>query len=432
MPSVSGKTLVAAMLIASMAMGCASNPSPSGAPAAVPAAAVTAGSARVDRARIDMTLKGFIDRGELVGSSALVYEKGRESYFGAFGLADREAGKPMARDTLVQIFSMTKPVTGVALLTLYEKGRFDLDDPVAKFLPEMANLRVYAGEDSSGKSVLETTARPVTIRDLMRHTAGLVSGDDTSKLGELFRKADPMNVDNTLAEMAKRLGTVPLSYQPGTRWLYSNAVDVQAFLVERLSGEPFDQFLRTHIFEPLRMNDTSYLVPPAKRPRLAAMYTRNDDGTMVRMEDEPAFGFNTREHALKPGGYGLVSSLDDYMRFARMLLNEGELDGARILKPETVRLIATNVLAESITERSWLPSKGQVGFGIDVAVRLAPPASAEENPGEVGEFFWDGAANTLFWVDPRNQIAAVLFTQYRPFGQLPVSLHKAMRDAIYR
>jgi CubicO group peptidase (beta-lactamase class C family) len=428
MPAASRKPLIAVLLSASMAVGCSSNPSPSGAPAAT----ATARSARVDRARIDMTLKGFVERGELVGTSALVYEKGREAYFGAFGLADREAGKPLARDALVQIFSMTKPVTGVALMTLYEKRRFDLDDPVAKFLPEMANLRVYAGADSSGKSLLETTARPVTIRDLMRHTAGLVPADDTSKVGELFRKADPMNVDNTLAEMAKRLGRVPLLYQPGTRWLYSNAVDVQAYLVERLSGEPFDVFLQKHIFDPLRMHDTSYLVTAEKRARLAAMYTRTDDGAMVRMQDEPAFGFNTREHALKPGGSGLVSTLDDYMRFARMLLDEGELDGARILKPETVRLMATNALADSITDRSWLPSKGQVGFGIDLAVRLAPPASAEENSGEVGEFFWDGAANTLFWVDPRNQIAAVLFTQYRPFGGLPVSLHKAMRDAIYR
>jgi CubicO group peptidase (beta-lactamase class C family) len=423
-PKLTFAVAIAAAILAS----CATGPAPSEAPSA----ATTATVARVDRARIDMTLKGFIDRGEIVGTSALVYEHGREAYFGAFGMADREAGKPMSRDTLVQIFSMTKPVTGVALMTLYDERRFALDDPVSKYVPELEGLRVYAGEDSNGAPRLEPLVRPVTIRDLMRHTAGLASGDDDSPVGEMFRKADPMNVNNTLEEMARRLGRVPLLYQPGNRWLYSPSVDVQALLVERLSGQRFDQFLQKRIFDPLRMHDTGYLVPPEKRARLAAMYTRTDVGRMVRMEDEPAFGFNTREQVLKPGGWGLVSTLDDYMRFARMMLNEGELDGARILKPETVRLMATNALAESVTDRSWLPSKGQVGFGIDLAVRDLPPANAEENAGEVGEFFWDGAANTLFWVDPRNEIAAVLFTQYRPFGMLPVSLHKAMRDAIYR
>jgi len=423
-PKLTLATVVAASILASCATGSTQPEAPS---------ATTAGTvSHLDPARIDMTLKGFIERGELVGTSALVFQHGGEAYFGAFGMADREAGKPMSRDTLVQIFSMTKPVTGVALMTLYDERRFGLDDPVSKYVPELEGLRVYAGQDSNGAPRLEPLARPVTIRDLMRHTAGLASGDDASPVGELFRKADPMNVNNTLEEMARRLGQVPLLYQPGERWLYSPAVDVQALLVERLSGQRFDQFLQKRIFDPLRMHDTAYLVPPEKRARLAAMYTRTDTGKMVRMPDEPAFGFNTREQVLKPGGSGLVSTLDDYMRFARMLLNEGELDGTRILKPETVRLMATNALPESITDRSWLPSKGQVGFGIDFAVRVFPPASAEENSGEVGEFFWDGAANTLFWVDPRNDLAAVLFTQYRPFGFLPVSLHKAMRDAIYR
>jgi CubicO group peptidase (beta-lactamase class C family) len=413
---------LAAALVALMLGACASAPrTPPGAP-----------NSLIDRARIDAALEGFIEREELVASSALIFEHGREAYFGAFGHADREVGKPMARDTLVQIFSMTKPVTGVALMTLYDKGLFQLDDPLAKYAPEFADLQVYAGQDGSGAPLLEKPARPVTIRDLMRHTAGLVANDDaTSPVAALYRAADPMNRDITLAEMAKRLGRVPLSYQPGTRWAYSRAVDVQAFLVERLSGQRFDQFLQAQIFGPLGMKDTSYFVPKNKHRRLAAMYTRNDDGSMVRMEDEEAFGFNTREHALKPGGAGLVSSLDDYMRFARMLLNGGELGGVRILRPETVKLMATDSLPATITERSFLPSKGQVGFGIDVAVRVASPASAQENSGEVGEFFWDGAANTLFWVDPQNEIAAVVFTQYRPFGRLPVSLHKAVRDAVY-
>ncbi len=391
-----------------------------------------AANSLIDRARIDAALEGFIEREELVGTSGLIFEHGREAWFGAFGLADREVGKPMTRDTLVQIFSMTKPVTGVALMTLYEKGLFRLDDPLAKYAPEFADLQVHAGQDAAGAPRLEKPARPVTIRDLMRHTAGLLDGDDeTSAVAAMYRAADPFDHDVTLAEMAKRLGRLPLSYQPGTRWAYSKAVDVQAFLVERLSGQPFDEFLQARIFGPLGMQDTSYVVPKNKQHRLAAIYERQDDGSMVRMEDEEAFGFNTREHALKPGSWGLVSSLDDYMRFARMLLGGGELDGVRILQPETVKLMATDMLPASITDRSWLPGKGQVGFGIDVAVRIAAPASAQESSGEIGEFFWDGAANTLFWVDPQNEIAAVLFTQYRPFGRLPLSLHKAFRDAVY-
>jgi CubicO group peptidase (beta-lactamase class C family) len=418
---------LAAVLTAFVLAAC-TTPSQTRAPAA---------NSLIDRGRIDAALEGFIERGELVGTSALIFEHGREAYFGAFGLADREVGKPMARDTLVQIFSMTKPVTGVALMTLYEKGLFQLDDPLAKYAPEFADLQVYfgevrgAGEPGPGGLLLYDPERPVTIRDLLRHTSGFADDEDQSRAGAIFRAEDPQNRDNTLAELAKRLARVPLLFSPGTQWRYGPSVDVQAYLVERLSGQRFDQFLQEHIFGPLRMKDTSYVVPQNKQRRLAAMYRRNDDGSMVRMEDEEAFGFNTREHALKPGGWGLVSSLDDYMRFARMLLNGGELDGARILRPETVQLMATDMLPGSITELSWLPSKGQVGFGVDFAVRTSSPASAQESSGEVGEFFWDGAANTLFWVDPRNEIAAVLFTQYRPFGRLPLSLHKAFRDAVY-
>jgi CubicO group peptidase (beta-lactamase class C family) len=412
---------LAAALTAFILAAC-TTPSPTRSPAA---------NSLIDRGRIDAALEGFIAREELVGTSALIFEHGREAYFGAFGLADREIGKPMARDTLVQIFSMTKPVTGVALMTLYEKRRFQLDDPLAKYAPEFASLKVYAGQDASGAPLLVDPVRPVTIRDLLRHTSGFADDDDPSPVGAMFRAEDPQNRDNTLAETAKRLARVPLLFSPGSQWRYGPSVDVQAYLVERLSGQRFDQFLQQHIFGPLRMRDTSYVVPQNRHRRLAAVYRRNDDGSMVRMEDEEAFGFNIREHARKPGTSGLVSSLDDYMRFARMLLHGGELEGVRILRPETVKLMATDSLPASLTDRSWLPGKGQVGFGIDFAVRIASPASAQESSGEIGEFFWDGAANTLFWVDPQNEIAAVLFTQYRPFGQLPLSLHKAFRDAVY-
>jgi CubicO group peptidase (beta-lactamase class C family) len=381
------------------------------------------------RARLDSTLRWFASSGTIAGVSALVFEKGREVYFGAFGMADREAQRPMRRDAIVQIFSMTKPITGVALMTLYEQGKFQLDDPLAKYAPELAKLRVYAGVDATGAPLLVPTRRPVTIRDITRHTAGFATSGDNPGVGPLLKAADPLNRNNTLAEFARKLGTVPLWFQPEERWEYGPSVDVQAFLVERLSGEPFEQYVREHVLDPLGMRETRYLVPEGDRVRLAAMYNRHEDGTLSRVPDESAFSFNTRHWPLTPGSYGLTSTLDDYQRFARMLVNGGTLDGARILRPETVRLMATNHLSDTITQRSWLPSKGQVGFGIDFAVRLRPPASAEENNGVVGEFFWDGAASTLFWVDPVNQLTAVLFVQLMPFDG--VRLHKSFRDAIY-
>jgi CubicO group peptidase (beta-lactamase class C family) len=387
------------------------------------------GAGLVEKAKIDAALSGLTNSGALVGVSALVYEDGREAYFGAFGQADREAGRAMTRDTLVQIYSMTKPITGVALMSLYEAGKFQLDDPLAKYAPEFANLRVYAGIDTHGEVVYEPLRRPVTIRDITRHTAGFYAGTDHMPVGEIYRAADPTSISNTLAQEAKKLGSVPLLFQPGSRWLYGASVDVQALLVERLSGMPFDKYLEQKIFKPLGMKNTRYVLLPQDRARIAAMYDWHEDGTLTREPDDTALEFNSRDWPMKPGSFGLVSTLDDYMRFARMLQGGGELDGRRILKPETVRLMATDAMPATVTDTSWLPSKGQVGFGIDFAVRIRPPVNAQEASGAVGEFFWDGAADTLFWVDPKNKITAVLFTQYRPFGKVP--LHKAFRDAVY-
>jgi CubicO group peptidase (beta-lactamase class C family) len=387
------------------------------------------GAGLVEKAKIDAALSGLTNSGALVGVSALVYEDGREAYFGAFGQADREAGRAMTRDTLVQIYSMTKPITGVALMSLYEAGKFQLDDPLAKYAPEFANLRVYAGIDTHGEVVYEPLRRPVTIRDITRHTAGFYAGTDHMPVGEIYRAADPTSISNTLAQEAKKLGSVPLLFQPGSRWLYGASVDVQALLVERLSGMPFDKYLEQKIFKPLGMKNTRYVLLPQDRSRIAAMYDWHEDGTLTREPDDTALEFNSRDWPMKPGSFGLVSTLDDYMRFARMLQGGGELDGRRILKPETVRLMATDAMPATVTDTSWLPSKGQVGFGIDFAVRIRPPVNAQEASGAVGEFFWDGAADTLFWVDPKNKITAVLFTQYRPFGKVP--LHKAFRDAVY-
>lgn len=411
------------------------NPMLAGAFAAVLLTAACAAPKAPDRivdeaaaARIAAALGAMVEDREAVGVSLLVREKGREVFYGAAGMADAGNDLEMARDTVAQIFSMTKPVTGVALMMLYEEGLFDLDDELAKHAPEFANVRVYAGEDENGAAVYEAPRRPITIRDITRHTAGFANGGDAGPVGDAYRAAAPMQFDDTLAGLVRRLASAPLAYHPGAEWRYSDAVEVQAYLVEQLSGMPFDRFLQQRIFDPLGMTDTGYTLRDDQRARFAAMYERGDDGALAPMSKERALFLNDAPHALRPGGFGLVSTLDDYMRFARMLLNEGALDGARLLKPETVRLMATNHLPDEVTERSWLPSKGQVGFGIDFAVRVAAPAGPDENPGAVGEFFWDGAATTLFWIDPANDLAAVFFVQQQPFNG---ALHKRLRDAVY-
>jgi CubicO group peptidase (beta-lactamase class C family) len=421
------KLAAAAVLVCITGFAFAAEPA---APAVAPA--IASPKPLIEREKIDDALRSLVQSNKIIGVSALVYEHGKEAYFGAFGFADRENNKPMARDTVVQIFSMTKPIVGVALMKLYERGKFQLDEPLATYLPEYANVKVFAGLDANGQPKFEAPRRPILVRDILRHTAGF-GVDDASPVGALYREAKLREgFQNPLPAVSEKLAAVPLLYQPGTRWLYSDAVDIQAALTQKLSGVPFDRYLELHITKPLGMASVRYTILPTDpdRPQLAAMYTRNEDGTFTRQSDEEAYKFNSASWPYKPGSFGLVATIDDYMKFARMLLGGGKLGRARVLKPETVQLMATDAMPKEITDKSWLPSKGQVGFGIDFAVRIAPPKDASESSGAVGEFFWDGAASTLFWVDPKNDIAAVLFTQMRPFDQ--VKLHKTFRDAVYR
>ena len=354
-------------------------------------------SVSVNADRIAGALSAMVSDGRAAGVSVLIWKDGREAYFGSAGFADREAKRPMTRDAIAQIYSMTKPVTGVALMQLWEQGKFGLDDPLSRYLPAFESMRVYDKKDAAGQPVYRAAARPITVRDVMRHTAGFAYGAGNTPAHDEYVKAEPLALTNDLAEMGKRLAKLPLLFDPGAQWSYSIAVDVQALLVETLSGQPFAEYVRQHIFEPLRMPETAWRQPDDRFPRLAAMY-RVKEGSLTRDADAAARTLNFRDNRLTGGGFGLASTLDDYMRFARMLLNGGELDGVRILKPSTVRLMSTDQLDPRVTDRIWLPSKGSVGFGMDFAVRVSPPQRPQENRGAVGEFFWDGAASTLFWV----------------------------------
>ncbi|MDG2532374.1 serine hydrolase [Sphingomonas sp. HITSZ_GF] len=383
---------------------------------------------RIDKARIDRALADMVASGRATGVSALVWKDGREVYFGTTGLADREANRPFRRDTLVQIYSMTKPVTGVALMQLWEQGKFGLDDPLSRYLPEFATMLVQDGTDAAGQPVWRPSKRPVTIRDVLRHTAGFAYGDGPSAAEKAFAAADPLGLDHDLAEFGHRLAHLPLLFEPGSEWRYSSAVDVQALLVERLSGQKFEDYVRRHVLDPLGIKEAGWTQPIERLDRFAATYVLGADKQLVREADAITRARNFPRPAMTMGGAGIVAPIDDYMRFARMLLGQGSLDGVRILKPSTVRLMATNQLDPRITEKSWLPGKGNVGFGMDFAVRIGRPLTSEENRGALGEFFWDGAASTLFWVDPANRLAAVFFVQTKPFQ---ATLHRDFRRAVY-
>jgi CubicO group peptidase (beta-lactamase class C family) len=394
-----------------------------------PKPAVASAPLHIDKARIDRALAEMVADGRAAGVSALVWKDGREVYFGTAGYADREAKRPMRRDTLVQIFSMTKPVTGTALMQLWEAGRFGIDEPLAKYLPEFAGVKLFAGMDAAGNPILREPSRPILIRDILRHTAGFDYGFGSDTYPEkMFAKADPLNLNNDLPEFGRRLATVPLMYDPGTKWRYSAAVDVQALLVQKLSGMPFEDYVRTHVLDPLGMKETGWTQPEERYRRLAAGYAKGPDGKLHRIKDEDIRRLNFVPRKLTMGGAGLASTLDDYMRFARMLLNRGTLNGVRILKPSTVKLMSTDQLDPKITDRIWLPGKGSGGFGFDFFVRTARPQTDAENRGAVGEFFWDGAWSTLFWVDPANNLAAVFLVQTSPFDG---TLHRDFRRAVY-
>lgn len=382
---------------------------------------------KLDTRRIDRTLKAMVAEGRTAGASVLVWQDGRERYFGAAGMADREAARPFARDTLVQIFSMTKPVTGVALMQLWEQGKFRLDDPLAKHLPEFAGVQVYVGEDAAGKAMLRAPARPILVRDVMRHTAGFIYRDAPGALGRIAAHEDPLSLDHDLAEFGHRLARVPLLDDPGTQWSYSAAVDVQALLVEVLSGQRYADYVREHIFAPLGMQATGWAQPQAARERLARIYELRE-GKLAPLADEQWLAQNFAGKPMTMGGSGLVSSVDDYLRFARMLLGRGSLDGVRIISPETLEVMTANQLDPAVTQRSFLPGKGSLGFGFDFAVRKQVPQMADENRGAVGEFFWDGAATMLFWVDPANRMVVIFATQKLPFDG---TLHRDIRAAVY-
>jgi CubicO group peptidase (beta-lactamase class C family) len=307
----------------------------------------------------------------------------------------------MQKDSIFRIYSMSKPITGVAMMMLFEEGKWQLNDPVAKYIPEFAKLKVYATE-ANNNVIMKDQAHPMTMRELMSHTAGFSYGFfSATAVDKLQVEADLLNPNNTLDEFIKRVAKLPLNAQPGSEWHYSISVDIQGYIVQKLSGMPFDEYLERRIFRPLGMVDTAFYVPKEKLNRFAEFYSYDKDGKMqvVGVKDGLNHDFAARP-ALSSGGGGLVSTAADYMRFCQMLLNGGQLDGVRLLSPLTVELMRTNVLTPSMTVFG-----ANAGFGLDFAV-YTDPAAAGGYFGK-GTFWWGGAAGTWFWIDPVNDLILV-------------------------
>ncbi len=374
-------------------------------------------------ARIDSHLKiRYLDPGKIAGASTLVYRRGEVAHLSPVGLMDRERGVPMARDTIFRIYSMTKPITSVALMMLYEHGHFQLDDPVYKYIPEWRDLGVYETGNHPHFATRPCT-RAMSVRDLLSHQSGLTYGFmERTNVDAAYRKLGigslGVRFDGDLQAMVEALATLPLEFSPGTAWNYSVSSDIVGHLVEVISGERLDEYLRRHVFEPLGMTDTGFVVPAEKLDRFAACYERNRRKEL-RLQDDPHTSPYLKRPKLLSGGGGLVSTVDDYLRFCRMLLDGGEYDGVQLLGSKTIELMTQNHLpdGQDLSEMSAADIFSEttydgVGFGLGFSVTL--DTARAQVVGSPGEFAWGGAASTAFWIDPAEDLIVIFMTQFLP------------------
>jgi CubicO group peptidase (beta-lactamase class C family) len=380
---------------------------------------VDADAAGLDARRLEHItehlVRRYIEPQKIAGCQTLVMRHGTAGYLSSLGSMDLERGKPVADDAIWRIYSMTKPITGVALMTLYERGHFQLGDPVDRFIPEWRGLKVQEADGT-----LVEPARPMSIRDALMHMTGLGYGAGEPLTVARFLPAMFAMQKGTLQTLVERLADQPLVFHPGTHWLYGLSTDVCGKLVEAISGVPFDQYLRDEVFEPLQMRDTGFFVDEAAAGRLAASYMRMPDKSL-RLLDDPERSPFRRPTTFLSGGGGLVSTIEDYSRFTRMLLNGGELDGVRVLGRKTVELMTRNHLpgGGDLSEFVLPGTYGEtdfdgVGFGLTMAVGKGPVAT--QGVGSAGDFYWGGAASTIFWVDPAEDLIVIFMTQLMPSG----------------
>jgi CubicO group peptidase (beta-lactamase class C family) len=374
-------------------------------------------------AEVDRFMERQVSENQIAGGIVLVWHRGRIGCFNSYGWRDREAGKPMAPDTLFRLYSMSKAITTAAALTLYDQGRIGLDDPVSKYIPAMAQLQVAT---TNG---LRAPTRPVTVRDLMLHTAGFTYGDGPDALKEAYKQLKPLE-SATLAELVEKLSQAPLAFDPGTDWGYGMGTDVLGRVIEIVSGEGLDVFLERTIFKPLRMIDTAFTVAPEKIDRFAVNYSRSPEGLKVR--DAATTSEYAKPVTLFSGGGGLVGTARDYLRFLVMIENGGQLDGQRILRSSTTRLMTRNQLPEAAFPIHFgAERRAGTGFGLGFSVRTQ--ITDWDPAGEVGEYGWGGAASTHYWVSPRHQLIVITLEQIMPYQwDTEFGVKKIIYDAITR
>jgi CubicO group peptidase (beta-lactamase class C family) len=368
-------------------------------------------------------MKRMVDDGRLAGAVTLLTRHGKIVHTTVNGRRDIRKAEPVQRDSIFRIASMTKPVTGVAMMMLYEEGKWRLDDPVSRFIPAFAKLKVVAGENTDGSPKVEDARRPMTMRELMTHTAGFgYVINNTNPVDRMYRQTGVLDASKPLQNMIDGLATLPLLAQPGTRWYYSIAADVQGYLVEKLSGQSFDDFLQARVFQPLGMKDTGFLVPADKVSRLALAHAEDAAGKLMPPGDNR--GDPTIRPAGPSGGGGLFSTADDYARFCEMLLNRGEYKGVRLLAPRTVEMMRTNhVQPEAL--KTMAPG---TGWGLDFNVVMDAPTAGEVTP--TGTFHWFGILGTWFWIDPVNDLAFIGMIQHQ--GRAAAEIRGASRNLVYQ
>ncbi|HSH99581.1 MAG TPA: serine hydrolase domain-containing protein [Reyranella sp.] len=374
--------------------------------------------------RISGWMQAWVDSGRLPGMAVCVMRKGELAFAETRGRADVERNKPMRPDTIFRIYSMTKPLTSTAIMMLYEEGRFQLDNPISRFVPAFKNPRVYAG-GSRGKIDTVPAEREITFRDLLTHTSGLTYGFmESNPVDALYRSKDGVDFQtatSSLKDAVEKLATFPLIAQPGKAWNYSVSTDVLGYLVEAISGQPFEDYLVDKVIRPLGMTDTDFYVPKAKHDRLAANYAAGPGGKLDLIDD-PAKSRYLAPRNLNSGGGGLVSTAADYLRFCKMMLNKGELDGVRLLGRKTVELMTTNHLKGDMADMGmprWSETTAEgIGFGLGFAVMIDPAKA--HILGTRGEYNWGGAASTTFWCDPVEDMAVVMLTQLMPSTTYPI------------
>ena len=387
-------------------------------------------------ARLDAHLaEKYIATRRLPCTLALVARHGEVAHMNVQGLADIERGIPAREDTIFRIYSMTKPITSVALMMLVEQGKIALDDPVHKYIPEWKNLGVFvAGTHKLGFQTSPCT-RPMQVVDLFRHTAGLTYGFQLrTNVDEAYRREKIGEIEKagSLEDMIKTLAKLPLEFSPGDAWNYSVATDVLGWLVQVVSGRPFDQFLAEEIFQPLGMVDTGFHVREGQQHRFAACYQPKRDGT-VELQDDPTTSSFLKAPTFISGGGGLVSTAQDYLQFARMLANGGTLGGHRLISRKTLQLMTANHLPGGVDlpamSRSLFSEAAYDGVGFGLGFATSTTAHKTLMPGSNGDFFWGGAASTFFWVDPEEDLIGIFMTQLIPSSTWPV--RKEMRTMVY-